>query len=366
MKTIKIEENKMSEKLNLEQNNNKSSLADIILIISKHIILILILTILSTIITIIYVNKQYVPKYVSTATMFLADNQGANSGMSKIANQFGFSAQSASMIDISSSSFYPQIVESRMFAEIMLEKEFYSEKYGKKLPLIAIFTYGERPVPSNIDTLRISAANRISSMVKFGRVLGFFKIEVKTNEPQFSKDFADTMIVELDKLQRKFKIQTTKEKIEYIDQKIVLAKIELENSENKLRTFREKNRNISNSPGLLLSQERLQRDVEIQKGIFLTLKQQYELSKIEEVQKSSFVQMLDYPSTPIRESNPKKASTNIIGGLIGFFLGIALSFMIEYFKNRNDIEASKLRIASKNALYSIKKLFKFTWFKKNK
>jgi hypothetical protein len=36
----------MSEKLSIEQNSNKSSLADIILVIAKHLNLILILTIL--------------------------------------------------------------------------------------------------------------------------------------------------------------------------------------------------------------------------------------------------------------------------------------------------------------------------------
>ena len=40
----------------------------------------------------------------------------------------------------------------------MLDKEFYTEKYEKKLPLIAIFTYGKIHQPDNIDTLRISAS----------------------------------------------------------------------------------------------------------------------------------------------------------------------------------------------------------------
>ena len=46
-----------------------------------------------------------------------------------------------------------------------------------------------------------------------------------------------------------------------------------------------KNRQIS-SPALLLEQERLSRDLDIQKNIFLTLKQQLELAKIEAVQES--------------------------------------------------------------------------------
>ena len=354
----------MSEKPNLEQNSNKSSLADIILVIAKHVNIILIITILSVIITIIYVNKNYRPKYVSTTKMFIPAAQSAQSGLYKIATQFGLSSQGTAGADISSSSLYPEIVNSKTFANIMLDKNFYTDKYEKKLPLIAIFTYGDHPVPDNIDTLRISAANIITNMVKISKKMGFFIIEVTTNEPRFSKDFADTVIVELDKLQRKFKKQTVNETIDYLTQKISLAKIELETNEEKLKNFRERNRNVNNSPGLLLTQERLQRGVEIQSGIFLTLKQQLELAKIEEVQKSSFVQILDYPSLPLVESNPKKLSTYIIGGFIGFFFALGLSFVIEYFTNRNEMEASKLKSAKKHAINSIKKIFTLKWIKK--
>ena len=354
----------MSEKLNLEQNPNRSSLADIILVIAKHINLILIITIISVIITAIYTNKNYRSKYVSETKMFIPSTESAQSGLYKIANQFGLSNQGAAGSDISSASLYPEIVNSKTFANIMLDKNFYTENYGKKLPLIAIFTYGNHSVPDNIDTLRISAANIITNMVKVTNDMGFFIIEVTTSEPQFSKDFADTVIVELDKLQRKFKKQAVNETIDYLKQKISLAKVELETNEEKLKNFRERNRNVNNSPGLLLTQERLQRDVEIQSGIFLTLKQQLELAKIEEVQKSSFVQILDYPSLPLVESNPKKRSTYIIGGLVGFFLALGLSFVIEYFTNRNEMETSKLKSAKKHALNSIKRIFTLKWIKK--
>ena len=354
----------MSEKKITDYNNPKSSLADIILIIAKHLNLILMMTVITTVLTIVYVNKKYVPKYMSSTKMFIP-NEGANeSDFSKIARQFGITNQASSVFDISSSSLYPEIVSSKTFAEIMLNKEFYTKKFDKKLPLIAIFTYGDRPIPSNVDTLKIAALDNIAGMIKIQLQRGFFIIEVTTEEPQFSRDFADTLISELDKLQRKFKRHTANETIVYIEQKISYAKLELENSEEKLKHFRERNRDINNSPSLLLTQERLQRDVEIQKGIFLTLKQQLELEKIGEIQKSSFVQILDYPSLPLKVINPKKLSTNIIGGSVGFFFAIFLSFMIEYFKNINKIESSKLKSSRSYAFESIKRIFTFKWLKK--
>ena len=348
----------MSEKKITDYNNPKSSLADIILVIAKHLILILILTFVSVIIAAIYTNKTYKPKYVSTAKLFIPDEGGGRYELGRIASRLGLQTQGTMGFDLGSSSLYPDIVNSRTFGKIILDKEFYTKKYGKKLPLIAIFTYGDQPAPSNIDTLRIFAVNQIPNMVKFRMEMGFFIIDVTTNDPQFSKDFADTLLTELDKFQRKFKKHNTNETIIYIEQKIAYAKLELENSEEKLKHFRDRNRNINNSPSLLLTHERLQRDVEIQKGIYLTLKQQLELEKIEEIQKKGpFVQILDYPSLPIIASNQKKRSTYVIGAMVGFFLAIGLSFIIEYFRNNNKSEANKLREAKRYALESPKRIF---------
>ena len=156
----------------------------------------------------------------------------------------------------------------------------------------------------------------------------FLYIDVTTDEAQFSKDFADTVLVELDKLQRKFKKQTANEKINYIDKKMILAKSELENIEENLKHFRERNRNIENSPQFIIDYKKDYKEMlKYKQGIFLTLKQQLELAKIEEVQKSSFVQILILPLT-IKESNPKKRFIYILGGLVGLFLGIG--FVVYY------------------------------------
>jgi len=352
-----------------ENNNVKSSLADILLVLSKHLALIILLTTIGVIFTYFYVNSNWEPEYISTTQLFVPPEEGSQgSDISKIANQFGLvtSRGASSNMDITSAFLYPDIKNSRTFNNIMLDKEFYTEKFDKKLPLIAIFTYGEDSIPSNIDTLRIAAQKRLPDMVKFTAQMGFFYIDVTTEEPRFSKDLADTLLVELDKIQRHFREQKVKEKISFIDKKIALAKSELENIEQKLMKFREQNRNVENSPSLLLIQERLQRDVQIQSGIFLTLKQQLELAKIEEVQKSSFVQILDPPSLPIKESNPIKKSVYIFGGFVGFFIAIGLALIFEYFTNRNKNEAIKLKQAKDNIYNSIKNFITLKWLRKKR
>lgn len=352
--------------INKEATNDspKSSLADIILVIAKHLLMIVLFTIVAVIITIVHVNRNFKPEYTSTAKVFLPADGGRSSGIENLVRNFGLASGATSNLDISSSTLYPEIVTSQKFASAMLKKEFYTEKFEEKLPLLAILTYGTGEPLFSMDTIQTIAATQIPGMINFTPQMGFFIIDVTTNEKQFSKDLADAFLKELDFLQREHKSKSVREKTYYIDQQINIVKTELEYKEESLKRFRERNRNVTNSPSLLLKQERLQRDVEIQKGIFLTLKQQLELAKIEEVQKSSFVQVLDPPSLPVFISNPKKKSTNIIGGIVGFLMGLLMAFVVEYFTNVNNDENNKLCRAKDYLFSTVKKLFTFKWFKK--
>ena len=61
-------------------------------------------------------------------------------------------------------------------------------------------------------------------------------------------------------------------------------KKDLESAQEDLKEFRERNRQVQYSPALLLEEERLTTEMDVKKEIFSTLKQQFELAKIEEVE----------------------------------------------------------------------------------
>lgn len=348
----------MPDKSLINQNSNKSSLADIILVIAKYLKFILLITILAATVTFFYVRNEFEPEYTSSSVLFIPTENYSGSALFGIANQFGFNTRANANIDISSSALYPEIATSRTFAAKLLQKEFYTEKYKQKLPLIAIFSYGTNTPTVGMDTLILHTSGRIRSMVKFAVETPFLILNVTTDEPQFSKDLAVAVLEELDKLQREFKSQNVIEKKKYIEQQINIAQSELERLEENLKDFRETNRRIDTSPSLLLIHGRMQRDVEIQQGIFLTLKQQLELAKIEEVQKSSFVQVLDSPSLPLTISNPPKLSSYILGGFAGLFLSLCIIFVIEYFSTSNPEEAKKLKNAKQFLVKDLKRIYK--------
>ncbi len=348
----------MSDKNIEDYNNPKSSLADIILVIAKHLKFILSITILAVIMTIIYVRYDFKPEYTSSSVLFIPTENYSGSAFSGLASQFGFNTRANASFDISSSALYPEIVTSRTFAAKLLQKEFYTEKFEQKLPLIAIFSFGTDTPSVGMDTLILQTSKRIPPMIKFTEETPFLILNVTTNESQFSKDLAIAVLEELDKLQREFKSQRVIEKKNFIEQQIDIAQSELEKLEEQLKDFRETNRRIDTSPSLLLIHDRIQRNVEIQQGIFLTLKQQLELAKIEEVQKSSFVQVLDSPSLPLTFSNPPKLSSYILGGFAGLFLSLCIVFVVEYFSTSNPEEAKKLKNAKQFLVKDLKRIYK--------
>lgn len=205
-------------------------------------------------------------------------------------------------------------------------------------------TYGDGTPTFGKDTLVTQAIGPFGNMVQFSKnpSSAFSVIKVTSQEPVFSKELAEVIVTELGALNRFYKIQTVNEKTIFIEERISSVKDDLERSEQTLKSFREKNRQIS-SPALQLEQERLTRDVEIQKNIFLTLKQQLELAKIEEVQKASIVQVVDKPQVPLGPSNKNLKLSVLLAGVLGFGLGIMLGFVRAYTHNSDMDERKKLR-----------------------
>ena len=86
----------------------------------------------------------------------------------------------------------------------------------------------------------------------------------------------------------------------------------------KLKDFKKRNRGYEDSPELNMISSRLEREVEAKKGVYLTLQQQLELARIEEVKKSPILHVLDYASVPINKSSPNRVIFVIISAFVGF------------------------------------------------
>ena len=284
--------------------------------------------------------------YISTASI-LPTGSGDNSisGINALASDFGISLGS-NQTDFSSSDMFTVILKSRTLAKNVVYAKLNSDYYGEKNSLFKIITEGITHL--GIDKQEIVAIEQFQrDLFSYSedRKSALVTISVRTFSPKLSADLAKIIISESNKMQTNYKIEKVAEKRKFIEERIKSVESELTENELLLKKFRENNRQINNSPSLLLEQERLERETEVITNIFITLKQQYEMVKIEAVEKSTMLQILDHPKiSPYHDE--RRTLITLFSGIIGFLFG----FVLVLIKHSLDARKKRKIIMLKKAL----------------
>jgi len=303
-------------------------------------------TFISVFLTFTYVQFVQQPKYRSSATILLPINQSPGmGGLAGLASQFGMNIPSGgglSQADLSSPLLIPELLKSRTFIETLLGEKFYIEMYNKELDLLSIMNNGIEPSVDNREIVITEILPDISGMISYTSGGSFSNISVVAFEPRFAKELSDVVLKNIAILNSNFRTQSLKEKTLFIESRIKLVEKDLRDAELKYKLFLEQNRQVI-SPSLLLDQERISRDVEIQKEIYLTLKQQLELAQIEQIEEASVIKILDKPQYPLYPFNIKLKASILIGCFVGLLFGILIGLFRAYPDNADIKERKKLR-----------------------
>ena len=119
-------------------------------------------------------------------------------------------------------------------------------------------------------------------------------------------------------------------KKEFIFSQMQSAKIDLSESEFKLTNFLKQNPLALGNPDLQLQQGRLIREIEENQAVYITLRQQYEIAKIEAEEDKLFINILDEGDVAVRKSKPKRS----LIVLSSISLGIMFSLLIVFYRER--------------------------------
>jgi uncharacterized protein involved in exopolysaccharide biosynthesis len=240
---------------------------------------------------------------------------------------------------------YTDLIKSRTLARALLDRKFDTNEYGPEKSLLQILTYGDEEPEVGPDTLIKVGIESYLGMIDVAqdKISSIYTITVNAFEPQFAADLCAALIEELDKHQRTYKTAKVKETRQFIEGRIIDIQKELESAEENLKVFRDRNRQIGQSPALLLEQQRLTRETSVLTGVFTTLKQQLEMTKIEEVKESTLIQVLDPPIAPFHRDSPNRRLSVLLSLILGFGFAVVVAFVKEYASNSDEEEKGKLR-----------------------
>lgn len=279
---------------------------------------------ITVIIAVIYVLFIAKPVYTSETTLLLVTSGGSQSRLGVLASQFGFSLPSFDdNVNYLSAETLPEILSSRTLARSILFTTFNSREFDKPTSLLNIITDQKDIADADSNKIIAGAIKYVQNILDIKQIkqTPMFTLQVNSTEPQLSAEISIVVIKELEQLQADFTKHELIGQKEFISERLGEIQNELNQAETKLKIFREQNLQISLSPTLLLHQERLQREIEIQTQIYISLKQQFEQVKIEEAKNVSALKIIDPPNIPIYHSKPKRKQIVIFSCIMGMIIG---------------------------------------------
>ena len=154
-------------------------------------------------------------------------------------------------------------------------------------------------------------------------------------DPQLSSDIAN-YIAEF--VKEFIKVEQHREAIrnkEFVFELQSEAKTELSNAEQALTDFYKKNPLALGNPEIELEQGRLVRNVEEKQAVYITIRQQYEIAKIEEVKEKLFLNILDVAEPAVEVTKPNRILITILSFFFGFFSSTIFLLMFISIKKNN-------------------------------
>lgn len=259
---------------------------------------------ISSIIVLFLIN----PRYESSAKILSSSNtQQTSSGLAGIAAGFGISLPVDGGQSIFSSELFSSIILSNQFLEKILNYSFVDYRDNSKKLLKDIIVKNPDKL-SDFEKTKLGIENLQKNIIKVIKdpKTGIVNIIVTTEDRYFSKEVCTSVVNELNQFQQDFNIERAKKKKVFIEQRIADVEKDLSNIENELNVFYQSNIDYLSSPNLVIELNRIKTRYDVSKGVFITLNQEYETAKIEEVKESNFLKIIDKPSLALKKSYPKR------------------------------------------------------------
>ncbi len=236
-------------------------------------------------------------KYTSTASIMPTGTQDQLSSLKNLAGLSGLIPN-----DENSSELFPDILASRLVADVVLHRAYVVPSDDGADTVVLSDYFGEE----NPDKLRqeLSAARSIRSDAS----TGIIRLAVETTRPQLSQMIVQAHLDALDRFNRFTRRSKAGEQAKYLAAELIDQEIKLRLVEDSLKRVQTENRNWASTtnPDLQFELRRLERSVEINSQVYLVLRKEFELARLEAAKDVPLLQLLDAPSLPIEKSGPKR------------------------------------------------------------
>ncbi len=330
--TIEKERDTSSYKKNLETENNSNN--KIIQLLINRGKIIFFISLVFTSISFIYFSLFAPPVFTANSSVIpVSDNGSDLSGLSGAAAQMGLNFPVNNQNTIAWDELFFEILRSNGIKRKLLKEKFLIDGSSAPEDLNDILVKQLNLINKSANNQNLLIKKHLKDRIRISktRFSPLINIEIDAYKARLASDMINRLIRISNDMQINIKTKQMGQKRIFIEERIKEVKVDLALAESRLKSFQERNRRPNKSPSLLLEESRLARDVTLQNNLYLTLKTQYEEAKIEEVERTPMVEIVDEPVPPIEQAGPQVLINTIMTAVLSFLFLFIIYFIKETF-----------------------------------
>lgn len=221
-----------------------------------------------------------------------------------------------------SPDFYAQLVDSRTIFDAVLLSSFpvSGGDTSERKPLLDILKVRGKTQVERLDRGARKLEKRVSTSV--ARTTGVVTVRFEARDPDLAAEVANEFMNQLQRFNTETRQLQARERRKFTEGRMADAQRDLTAAEDSLKRFLLANRRYEEAPRLRFEYDRLQRQINIAQESFLTLRRQYGEARIDEVNDTPVLTVVDSARAPQRPSRPHKALIMLLAFLVGGIAGV--------------------------------------------
>lgn len=226
-------------------------------------------------------------EYTAFVTFVPQDPIPLQAGLGQLASQLGLVGP---RVSTGSPQFYADLLRSREVLRDAVTTP-YEALGGSNL----LQYFGIRADATNRSILDAMRQLEGIYAVRTDRLTGVVHLNVHTKDQALSAALANRFIELLNDYNLKRRQSQARAERTFIEERLAQAEEQLSIAEDNLASFYGHNRRFQDSPELLAREARLQRQVTLRQQVYVTLSQNYEAARIDEVRNTPVITVLESP-----------------------------------------------------------------------
>ena len=259
--------------------------------------------------------------YVARASL-IADAPARTSlpsGLAQFAGQLGM----LGLDNNRAPAFYKDLMRSQRVLTALANTKIHDSKSSALEPIYRVYSGGRIDSLTRRKTEAIvkQLDNRLQTTVDART--GAIRVALGGPSPVQAAEALDSLL----SLTNQFAVTNLRSRAgarrQFAEEQVVRAHASLDQAEDSLRQFYERNRRIADSPRLQFEEARLRRRIDLQQEIYVTLNRELEQARLDEVRDTPILNIIDPPVPPARHDKPQRRVITVLAAFLGALIAAA-------------------------------------------